>query len=197
MWSCGVVEFAASIALMHALYGCVSVDVHRYSLVDAIRRLAITSDRIRLFGQLVGVLKPRKFSKRLCDIILGVLKLLFPKFSSTVMRTRPENKAFVPLYDALQAVRKTFPDHHVPFADVQMPITTERRNRLLHRVETMSQKFPEAMAFARRREQLAKEAREAAEKRRKEAKKRQKQARKAAAGVWTCGRLVVCFRRAP
>ena len=86
--------------------------------------MAATSDRIRLFGEMVGVLRPRKFSKRVCDMVLNILKTLFPKFTSTVLRSRPENKGFVTLYDALQAARKTFPEYHVPFADTQMPLTS-------------------------------------------------------------------------
>jgi len=101
----------------------VSLWIGRYSLVHAIRKLASSSERIRLFGALVGVIDSRRFSKRVCDMVLGLVRILFPKFTSTVMRTRPEHKFFVTSYDALRAVRKTFPEYHVPFADSQMPLT--------------------------------------------------------------------------
>lgn len=64
-----------------------------------------------------------RYSPRLCDMILGLTKSMFPKFSKTVLLARREGYFFVPLFDALAAVRKTFRDEHVAFSTEQLQLT--------------------------------------------------------------------------
>ena len=63
-------------------------DAYLYSIVDAVARYSSSCRRIEMFAIMCGVQQPEVYTSRISDVMLHVLKLLFPKFQAGVFRTR-------------------------------------------------------------------------------------------------------------
>lgn len=63
-------------------------DAQLFAVVDAVRKHQDKNVRLRIFGEMCGVVNPEKFTPRLSDMILAFYVALFPKFSAASLRNR-------------------------------------------------------------------------------------------------------------
>ncbi|GBG26882.1 Hypothetical Protein FCC1311_031042 [Hondaea fermentalgiana] len=80
-----------------------------YGVVQAIREDCENSPRVRLFGMLVGVVDPEHYSQTLCDVIMAVISVIFPRIESIAktLEHGPE-QTVVQSTHALRAARSIF-----------------------------------------------------------------------------------------
>ena len=91
-------------------------DNYLYGLVACIGKESRKSSRVKLFGTLCGVVDPDRYSSRLCDMFLALVKGLFPKFTSNTLRVRKEGEAYIKLAKVVPVVAAVFVDEPVAFA---------------------------------------------------------------------------------
>lgn len=142
-------------------------DGHLFGVVACIKRLQATNSRLRMFGVLCGVVEPgpgpkETYNPRLCDMVLFVLKKLFPKFSAQTLRSRRVGMCFVSLAQALMAVEDAFPAEHCPFSLDRRQLTDGRRELLRRDVKELAMQYEKAFLRGRAKTQTASQATKAA-----------------------------------
>lgn len=123
-------------------YGLPSLsDAHLRSVVACLQKNHRKNRRLRLFGMLCGVVDPSRYCERLCDIVLNMLKLLFPKFNSTILRSRKEGHCWVTLHDAVSACEHCFPVEPLALSIDRLALSGERRASFLATVKALGVEY--------------------------------------------------------
>lgn len=107
----------------------------RAARVQSTQRLARRSVRLRLFGQMIGVLDVDAYSPRMSAVFLHLLKMVYPNFNAAVLRLRREGKAFIPMEKALTAISCVFVDHNLGLARDKIMLTSGRKQQLMAAVQ--------------------------------------------------------------
>lgn len=86
------------------------VDQQLRGVVSAVLKNFQSSMRIRLFGRLAGVIYVNNYDPAQCDLVLALLRLLFPNTEKLKKAMEAgEGKCTVPLYSVMKAVNTVFP----------------------------------------------------------------------------------------
>jgi hypothetical protein len=121
---------------------------YTYGLVEALQRLARKSARLRHFGIMTGILDPDNYSPRYSSIFLHLLKLVYPTFSLTTLRTRKEGKTFIPVERAIHAATIVFVDHSLGVSRDKLMLTSNRKNNLIASINAAGEPYSQAFIRA-------------------------------------------------
>lgn len=142
--------------LLHR-YGLPSVvEGYLYAIVEVLVRDGRHHQRLRMLCICLGLLSEDKYNPRFTDVMLHLLKQLFPKFSPSTMRTRRVGFFIVRLEDALEAMNHVFPVEALTFSIDKLQLTDGRRKKLWEEVRAEAVRYSD---FAQEARSLIEEAR--------------------------------------
>jgi len=132
-----------------------TADAHGFALAEGVRRLAPRSVRLRMFGQMTGLLEPDAYSPRMGTVFLQLLRTVYPDFNPSVLRLRREGRAFIPLDRALAAINVAFVTYNIGLSKHKLMLTGARKETLVRAVQAAADTYAAAYARAVATEQAA------------------------------------------
>lgn len=113
-----------------------------YNVLHGIRKYSKQSERIRMFGELLGLVKVKTYTPRKADIVLYLLKQLLPSHTiEQVLTHYDEGHCWVATEDAVECVSRAFVPHDSsnpgPWIE-KMPMSSDVRAELLNHIKTQA-----------------------------------------------------------
>ena len=132
-------------AMLHRFGLVTAAESTTFALVEAVQRLARRSPRLRLFGQVTGILEPDSYSPRMSCVFLALLRLAFPAFSAATLRARREGRALIPVERAVTGATLVFVDHNLSMARDKLMLTSGRRAALVAAITNSGEPYSAAV----------------------------------------------------
>jgi hypothetical protein len=120
-----------------------------FALVEATRRFAAKSTRLRRFGRMTGILEPLRYSPRYASVALAIMRELFQgRKLAALLRSRREGLCFVPLSHVVPVLHRLFCDTHVSVTQELLRTADHRRRELIAQVTACAKPLRSAIQDA-------------------------------------------------